>query len=922
MNTTYQPLTLEADCLKRWEDNHLFVRKPKSSAPYSIILPPPNVTGSLHMGHAFQDTLMDTLIRYHQMQGFDTHWQMGMDHAGIATQMVVERNLLKEGVSRHDLGREAFVDKIWEWKAESGGRIANQMRRLGAAADWEHSKFTMDPGPVEAVQKVFIELYEQGLIYRGERLVNWDPTLQTAVSDLEVVSEDEKGHLWHIRYPVVGSEEYLTIATTRPETLFGDVAVAVHPDDARYQHLVGKMLTLPFCDREIPVITDNDVLMDFGTGCVKITPAHDFTDNAIGQRHQLPLRNILNPDATLNDSVPKAYQGLDRFVARKQLVQALESAELLVEVEDYTVKIPRCDRTGDIVEPYLTPQWFVKTESLAEPAIKAVQSGDIEFFPKNWENTYFDWMNRIEDWCISRQLWWGHRIPAWYDDQGKVYVGATESAVREQHQLADDLSLTQDTDVLDTWFSSALWPFSSMGWPNDGAMVETFYPTSVLVTGFDIIFFWVARMIMFGLHFMKAPPFKTVYVHGLIQDSQGQKMSKSKGNVLDPIDLIDGIELSDLVEKRTSGLMQPQMAKQIEKRTKSEFKDGIPSFGTDALRFTFCTLASANRHIRFTLPRIEGNRNFCNKLWNAARYVFMQTEAHTITPVQSLSDCTVVDQWLWSRLQDTKKAVKEHLDGYRFDLASSALYDFVWSEYCDWYLELSKPTLNQETVSEADKNATRYTLQQVLYEILALLHPMMPFITDSIWQSLRTVWKAPERSLLERPYPLYQGDWHTPDAVASVELLQSVATAVRSLRGEFGLSPSRAVDIHIRPSDATAQSILTPLIPLLQSVSKISAVHWLTASQEPPVSAAAIAHGTTVYLPIEGLVDKEAELTRIDREVAKLQKEADKAEKKLGNPSYIEKAPEEVVAKEQAKLDDFRDAIAKLSATRLQIERL
>jgi valyl-tRNA synthetase len=730
----FDPKTVEAKWCQVWEQGGYYA--PNQNAPkepYCIMIPPPNVTGSLHMGHAFQDTIMDALIRYHRMAGNKTLWQVGTDHAGIATQMVVERQLKEKNLSRHDLGREKFVEAVWEWKHESGNTISQQLRRLGASVDWSRERFTMDETLSKAVQKVFIDLYKEGLIYRGQRLVNWDPVLHTAISDLEVMSEEEKGHLWHIRYPVADTNDVIIVATTRPETMLGDAAIAVNPEDPRYKHLIGKKVKLPLTDRSIPIIADEYADPEFGTGCVKITPAHDFNDYIVGERHQLPKINVLTSDAKINDNAPEKYRGLDRFVARDKIVADLETAGFLEKVEPHVLKVPRGDRSNAVIEPYLTDQWYVKVESLAKPAIKAVEDGSIKFIPENWSKTYFEWMHNIQDWCISRQLWWGHRIPAWYDMDGNIYVAADEATVRKEYNLAAAVRLKQDEDVLDTWFSSALWPFSTLGWPEQTKDFKEFYPTNVLVTGFDIIFFWVARMIMFGLKFTGEIPFKEIYIHGLIQDQNGQKMSKSKGNIIDPLDLIDGITLDKLIEKRTRGLMQPQMAKKIEQDTRKQFPDGIPPYGTDALRFTFCSLATTGRHLRFDLARLEGYRNFTTKLWNAARYVFM----HIADADDTATICNVTDQWILSRWQQVKQEYTNHFVGYRFDLAAQTIYDFIWNEYCDWYLELSKPYLNNSNTENSETQSVRKTLKLVLSEVLQVLHPLMPFITEEIWQILQ-----------------------------------------------------------------------------------------------------------------------------------------------------------------------------------------
>ncbi|NCW09565.1 MAG: valine--tRNA ligase, partial [Gammaproteobacteria bacterium] len=723
LDKTYDPSAIETRWYEFWENNGHFAPSGEGT-PYSIMIPPPNVTGSLHMGHAFQDTIMDALIRYHRMLGHDTLWQVGTDHAGIATQMLVERQLLASDISRHDLGREKFLDKVWEWKHTSGGMITKQLRRMGASVDWSRERFTMDDGCSRAVQEVFIRLFDEGLIYRGQRLVNWDPVLHTAISDLEVVSEEEQGSLWHFKYPLADGSGHLVVATTRPETMLGDTAVAVHPEDERYSHFIGKTVALPLTDREIPIIADDYVDPEFGTGCVKITPAHDFNDYAMGERHQLPMINILTKDAKLNDEVPEAYRGMDRFDARAQIVSDLDALGLVEKIDPHTLKVPRGDRSGVVIEPLLTDQWFVAVETLAKPAIEAVENGSIQFVPKQWENTYFAWMRDLKDWCISRQLWWGHRIPAFYDDAGTIYVAEDEAAARAKYNLGSEVQLTQDDDVLDTWFSSALWTFSTLGWPDDTEALKRYHPTSVLVTGFDIIFFWVARMIMMTLKFTGEVPFKTVYVHGLVRDAEGQKMSKSKGNVLDPIDLIDGISLDALLEKRTGSLMQPQMREKIAKATKRQFPDGLQSYGTDALRFTFCSLASTGRDINFDVGRIEGYRNFCNKLWNATRFVMMKIDGHTLGDLDA-AHMTVFDRWIRSSLQATEAKVAQAIESYRLDLASQAIYEFVWNEYCDWYLELTKPILADGGASAETQAATRRTLVGVLETILRLAHPLM-----------------------------------------------------------------------------------------------------------------------------------------------------------------------------------------------------
>ncbi|MDX1610270.1 MAG: valine--tRNA ligase, partial [Halofilum sp. (in: g-proteobacteria)] len=778
LEKTYDPHAIERRWYETWESNGYFAPR-GDGTPYCIMIPPPNVTGTLHMGHAFQDTIMDTLIRYHRMCGEQTLWQPGSDHAGIATQMVVERQLEAEGTSRHDLGRERFIERVWQWKEESGNQIAGQLRRLGASPDWTRERFTMDDGLSRAVTETFVRLYDEGLIYRGERLVNWDPVLHTAVSDLEVLSQEEQGHIWHLRYPLADGDGHLVVATTRPETMLGDTAVAVHPDDERYRHLVGGHVDLPLCDRRIPIIADEYVDPEFGSGCVKITPAHDFNDYAVGERHDLPRINIFDPDATVNDNAPEAYRGLDRFDARERVVADLEARGLLQATEKHKLTIPRGDRTGVVIEPYLTQQWFVRTKPLAEPAIEAVRDGRIRFVPGNWDKTYFNWMEDIQDWCISRQIWWGHRVPAWYDADGNLYVARSEDEARSRHGLPADLELTQETDVLDTWYSSALWPFSTLGWPEKTAALQTFYPTSVLVTGFDIIFFWVARMIMFGLKFMDDVPFHEVYIHGLVRDSEGQKMSKSKGNVLDPIDLIDGIDAEALVAKRTQALMQPRLRESIARMTREHFPEGIPAFGTDALRFTFLSLASTGRDIRFDLGRVEGYRNFCNKLWNATRYVLMNTEGEDTGLGNEEVELGVADRWIVSRLQQTERAVHEHLAAYRFDLAAQALYEFTWDEYCDWYLELAKTVLTADDATPARHRGTRRTLLRVLETLLRLLHPLMPFITEELWQRVAPLAGREGETIMLAPYPQPEEEQIDAEALAEIEWLQRVVLEVR-----------------------------------------------------------------------------------------------------------------------------------------------
>jgi valyl-tRNA synthetase len=917
MEKTYQPSEIEQNWYQTWESSGAFAPT-GTGTPYSIMIPPPNVTGSLHMGHAFQDTLMDTLIRYHRMLGDNTLWQVGTDHAGIATQMVVERQLLAQGTNRHELGREAFLNKVWEWKAESGGTITRQLRRMGASVDWSRERFTMDEGLSKAVQEVFIQLYEEDLIYRGKRLVNWDPKLHTAISDLEVISEEEQGSLWHFRYPLADGSGHLTVATTRPETMLGDTAVAVNPNDERYADFIGKEIKLPLTDRLIPVIADDYVDMEFGTGCVKITPAHDFNDYEMGKRHNLDMINVLTIDAKMNENCPPNYQGLDRFEARDQIVRDMDLLGLVDKIEPHTLKVPRGDRSGVVVEPFLTDQWYVKAAPLAEPAIKAVENGDIEFVPKQWENTYFAWMRDIQDWCISRQLWWGHRIPAWYDSEGKFYVGHSEEEVREKNNLDSSIELKQDEDVLDTWFSSALWTFSTLGWPEDTEELKTFHPTNVLVTGFDIIFFWVARMIMMTLKFRGEVPFKQVYVHGLVRDAEGQKMSKSKGNVLDPLDLIDGIELETLVEKRTGNMMQPQKAVAIEKQTRKHFPEGIASYGTDALRFTFCSLASTGRDIKFDIGRIVDYRNFCNKLWNAARYVLMNTEDKDCGQKNDDFTLTLADRWIISRLQQTEQQVEKSLTAYRFDLTAQAIYEFVWNEYCDWYLELSKPVLWDDNAPEAQLRGTRRTLVRVLETILRLAHPIMPYITEEIWHRVKTLAGKSGDSIMSQPYPIADHNRIDEPAIEDLEWVKDVIISIRNIRGEMDISPAKPIPLLIRNGQPEDQRRLNENEKFLSTLAKLKSIEWL-GDKEAPMSATQLVGEMEVLVPMAGLIDKNAEITRLSKEVEKVQKEIARLNGKLNNEKFIGKAPEEVVTKERVKLSEASASFERLNS---QLEKI
>ena len=915
MEKTYNPELIEQKYRDLWETGDLFSSKTNSSSEnaFSIVLPPPNVTGSLHMGHAFQHTIMDVFTRYNRSKGNQTLWQPGTDHAGIATQMVVERQLGLENISRHDLGRDKFTEKVWDWKSQSGGTITSQMRRLGASVDWERERFTMDESLSKAVKKVFIDLYNEGLIYRGKRLVNWDPVLLTAVSDLEVISKEENGFLWHIKYQVADSEEILIVATTRPETMLGDSAVAVHPEDERYQHLVGKFIKLPLSDRKIPIIADDYVDMEFGTGCVKITPAHDFNDYEIGQRHKLEIINVLTDNAAINLNAPTKYQGLDRFEARKAIVNDLEKQNLIEKIDPHTLMVPRGDRTNSIIEPYMTDQWFVKVKPLAEPAIDAVKNGSIRFVPENWEKTYFNWMENIEDWCISRQIWWGHRIPAWYDKEGNYYVA--DSIEEAQEQAGKNVELTQDEDVLDTWFSSALWPFSTLGWPEATPEMSRFYPTSVLVTGFDIIFFWVARMIMFGLKFANDVPFKDIYITGLIKDGNGQKMSKSKGNVLDPIDLIDGISLEALLEKRTQGMMQPKLAEKIQKQTKKEFPDGIPSFGTDAIRFTFTALASFGRDIKFDLKRVEGYRNFCNKLWNASRFVLMNLDSKSINFDAELSS---QDKWILSRLQQVKTEVEKHLADYRLDLMSQTLYEFVWHDYCDWYLEISKPLLENDKT----KQGCEATLLKVLSETLVLLHPIIPFITEEIFEQSQKLQSNSTGKLISQPFPEPNKDLLNTEAEAEIDWLKEFILGIRKIRGEMNISPGKPLPCFVKSYSSKDQSYIDNNKAMLFALAKLDTVDLLSQDEEEPESAIALVGEMKILIPLAGLIDKGAERDRLNKEIEKLSKLRSQFAAKLNNEKFINGAPEAVVNNEKDKLASTENALKDLNQQLVKISKL
>ncbi len=918
MEKSFEPQTFETKWYAHWEATGCFKPSGKGQ-PYTIMLPPPNVTGTLHMGHAFQHTLMDALVRYHRMKGFDTLWQVGTDHAGIATEMVVSRNLALEGKgeTRDSLGRDKFIEKVWAWKQESGDTITRQMRRMGASGDWSRESFTMDAGPSEAVVETFVRLHAEGLIYRGQRLVNWDPVLKTAISDLEVVSEEEDGKLWSISYPLADGSGSLVVATTRPETMLGDTAVMVHPEDERYAHLVGKTVRLPLSDREIPIIADDYVDRDFGTGVVKVTPAHDFNDYAVGQRHELPLINILTPDAAINDNAPEKYRGLDRYAARKVVLADLEALGLLVEEKKHKLQVPRGDRTGQVIEPYLTDQWFVRMEKLAERGLQLVENGSVRFVPENWINTYRHWMGNIQDWCISRQLWWGHRIPAWYDAGGKPYVGRSEEEVRASYALAADVVLTRDSDVLETWFSSALWSHSTLGWPNPEAMGErgfhTRLPTSVLVTGFDIIFFWVARMIMMTDHFTGEVPFKEVYITGLVRDRDGQKMSKSKGNVLDPIDLIDGISADALVAKRTSGLMKPTDAPKIEKATRKEYPEGIAAFGADALRFTFASLATHGRDIKFDLQRCEGYKNFCNKLWNAARFTLMNCEGFTAAGAPQPK--TDAERWILHRLQHMLRDVEAGYADYRFDLASQALYEFAWNEYCDWFLELAKPALWGDDKAAAD--STRHTLLYVLESLLRALHPLTPFVTEEIWHSVAPTLGIAGNSISTQAYPEYDEAMLNPAAASDIEWLKAAVTQLRSIRSQMGVSPAKAVPLLLQDGSADDRALLERHGAALKFLAKLESIEWITG--EAPASAAALLGGLKLLIPLEGLIDLGAETARLDKEIKRIAVEISKCEGKLSSETFVQNAPAAVVDQERTRLADWTAQHAALVAQRAKL---
>ncbi|MEM7217935.1 MAG: valine--tRNA ligase [Pseudomonadota bacterium] len=921
MNNQFDPSGIEQALYAEWEAAGHFAPAGNGD-PYCIAIPPPNVTGSLHMGHAFQHTLMDALIRYQRMRGRSALWQMGTDHAGISTQMLVERRLAAQGIEKDNIGRDAFIDKVWEWKAESGGTITQQLRRMGSSLDWSRERFTLDDGFSRAVREVFVRLFEEGLIYRGQRLVNWDPELQTAISDLEVENTDEQGHLWHFRYPLndgrttAAGADYLVVATTRPETMLGDTAVAVHPDDDRYRDLIGASVRLPLAGRDIPIIADTYVEREFGTGCVKITPAHDFNDNDVGTRHDLPLINIFDASATINDQAPETYRGLTREDARTRVVADLEALGLVDKIEPHALKVPRGDRSGAVIEPWLTNQWFVDIKPLAEPAIAAVEDGSIEFVPKQYENTYFAWMRDIQDWCISRQQWWGHRIPAWFDADGNVYVARSEAEARQKHGLADEVSLTQEDDVLETWFSSALWTFGTLGWPEQTAELEKYHPTDVLVTGHDIIFFWVARMIMMTLHFTNEVPFRKVYIHGLVRDEHGRKMSKTKGNGLDPLDLIDGIDLESLVAKRTSNLTQPQMAPAIEQATRTQFPEGIAAYGTDALRFTYCALASTGRDVRFDMGRIEGYRNFCNKLWNASRFVFTNIEGFDPNAERRTSD---IDRWILSRLSKALTDLELAFSTYRFDMAASALYEFIWHEFCDWYLELTKPLLWDEDTDAALRAGTQATLITVLSALLRAAHPLMPFITEAIWRELGERSADAAGTIMLQSYPLAAEFDVDESATTAVEWLKRIIEAVRNIRGEANIKPSQELGLLLDGGDAQDRRLADSNATLLMRLARVSEITWLDAGAEAPAHALALAGDVRVMVPLAGLIDVGEETARLEKEIERLGKDLKRLQGKLGNENFVAKAPAEVVDKERAKAAEREQA---LNTLREQLEDL
>ena len=898
----YNPSEIEEKWYKKWEENKIFSPS-NSGKPYCIMIPPPNVTGTLHMGHAFQVTLMDILCRYHRMLGYKTLWQAGTDHAGIATQMVVERKLTAQGISRTDLGREKFIDQVWDWKSQSGDIITKQLRRMGASLDWESERFTLDEGLSVAVNKVFIDLYEEGLIYKGKRLVNWDPVLQTALSDLEVISSEENGKIWYIKYFLENSKNYLEIATTRPETLLGDTAVAVNPNDDRYKKHVGKNIIVPITGKKVPIISDEYVDMEFGTGCLKITPAHDFNDYELAKKHNIEILNIFDTSARIKCDI-KEFNNLDRFGARKKIINELEDSGQLIKTEDHKMLIPRGDRSHSIIEPLMTDQWYVKVKPLADEAIKCVKEKDIKFVPENWEKTYFEWMNNIQDWCISRQLWWGHRIPAWYDDKKNIYVGKDEDDVRKKYDLKNDIALTQDEDVLDTWFSSSLWPFSTLGWPKETERVKTFYPTSVLITGFDIIFFWVARMIMMGKKFVGEVPFKEIYVHGLVRDSSGNKMSKSKGNIIDPIDLIDGIKLKDLIDKRASDLMQPEMTKKIEKNTKKDYPDGIDSYGTDALRFTFASLASNGRDINFNLKRVEGYKNFCNKLWNAARFVKMQDKIISVNfEGHEFKD---EDLWIRKKLGELIENIKTSYKNYRFDYAAKDLYSFIWQDYCSWYIEIAKSKLNKEDISTQEKDLIIFNLRDILKNILLLLHPIMPFITEEIYNDIY----SEKKFLQDNKFPESK-KFITDKNVDNINWMIDLVSAIRKTRSEIGVQPNKNIDVIITGENDKDKLFFSNLSYLIMSLAKIKNLNFNKEDKNKNYYTC-ISNNLKLLIPSSDLININSEIERLSREKEKYINQTKSIESRLKNEDFIKNAPGHIVVADEQKLKELKIQIEKI----------
>ncbi len=919
MDKAYSPADIETRIYEHWKSRGYFA--PSGTGPaYSIVIPPPNVTGTLHMGHAFQDTIMDALTRFHRMRGFDTLWQPGTDHAGIATQMVVERQLNAAGQSRLELGRDAFVARVWQWKETSGGIIAKQMRRLGASVDWQRDVFTLDPAMSLKVTEVFVRLYEDGLIYRGKRLVNWDPILKTALSDLEVVADEETGSLWHLRYPLCEGPGYLVVATTRPETMLGDAAVAVHPDDERYRHLVGRKVRLPLTDRELPIIADTYVDPTFGSGCVKITPAHDFNDYELGKRHNLPMINIMTLDAALNDSVPRPYRALDRFAAREKILADLDALGLIERIEPHKLTVPRGDRSNAILEPLLTDQWFVDIKPLAAPAIRAVEEGQVRFVPETWTGVYYEWMHKIRDWCISRQLWWGHRIPAWYDGDGRCYVARSEADVRRTHGIAPEVPLRQDDDVLDTWFSSALWPFSTLGWPAETPALKTYYPTSVLVTGFDIIFFWVARMMMMGLKFMGEVPFRKVYIHGLIRDQDGQKMSKSKGNVIDPLDIVDGISLDALLEKRTAGLMQPQMKAAIEKATRKQFPQGIAAYGTDALRLCFSRLATQSRDLRFDMAKVEEYRNFCNKLWNASRYVLMNAENQDLAAAGA--EFSLADRWISSRLKDMLERIEAGFSEYRLDAVANAVYEFTWHEFCDWYVELSKAVLQSASATQGAKRGTRITLINTLEVLLRAMHPLAPFISEEIWQRVRITAGISGETIMRAQFP--RAETMSIDVQAEPEMrwVMDFILGMRQIRGEMDIPWTRKLEVLLQNASPRDLEYLGRNLHYLMRLGGVEPPRALNDRETAPISAVALLGHLEILVPMKGLIEPAAELDRLAKRLRKAEIELSKLEAKLGNSQFAKNAPPDIVAKDQQRLEELRTEIGQLSAQTARVTQL